>query len=335
MGCMTDTRTSAPSPSDDGAVRETRVRVMGSEAHLVVAGDPALLHRARRRLEALEARWSRFVATSEVSRVNRHAGTPVAVSADTRLLFTRAIDAWRLTGGGFDPTVLGAMLRIGYDRSFDELARDDITAPPRASALRTGAAGIDVGATTVCIPRGVGFDPGGIGKGLAADLVVAEAIAAGATGVCVNVGGDLRVAGRPPTGTGWTVAVEHPHAAAPLAVLGIGEGAVATSTTLRRRWLIGGEPRHHLVDPWTGEPSTSDLTLVTVVAADAWQAEVLAKAELLRGSARLFDLVGGTGAEALAVTDDGRVIASPGFACFTGAVPIANRLDLSPSEVAS
>lgn len=295
------------------------MRIMGSDGHLVVNGDAELLHRARRRLDELEARWSRFIPTSEVSRVNRHAGTPVAVSADTRALFTRAVEGWRLTGGGFDPTVLGAMLRNGYDRSFDDLARDLVGGRARPSALRTGAAGIDIGPTTVCIPAGVGFDPGGIGKGLAADLVVAETIAAGATGACVNVGGDLRVAGQPPTGSGWTVAVEHPRLAEPVALLGIGDGAVATSTTARRRWNVDGEVRHHLVDPWTGEPSSSDLELVTVVAADAWKAEVLAKAELLRGSARLFDLVGGTGAEALAVTDNGRLIRSRGFARFTGA----------------
>src|SRR4051812_14620460 len=107
-----------------GYMTETRMRIMGSDGHLVVAGDPKLLRRARIRLDELEARWSRFVPASEVSRVNRHAGEPVAVSADTRLLFTRALDGWRLTGGGFDPTVLGAMLRNGYDCSFDELPCD-------------------------------------------------------------------------------------------------------------------------------------------------------------------------------------------------------------------
>jgi thiamine biosynthesis lipoprotein len=305
---------------------------MGSTGHLVVNGDATLLHRARRRLDELEARWSRFVATSEVSRVNRHAGERVAVGTDTRLLFTRAVDGWRLTGGGFDPTVLGAMLRNGYDRSFDDIGADRV-APAKPSVLRTGAAHIEVDATTVSIPAGVGFDPGGIGKGLAADLVVDEMITAGAAGACVNVGGDLRVAGQPPTGTGWTVAIEHPLAAAPIARLGISDGAVATTTTLRRRWTLDGEPRHHLVDPWTGAPSTSDLALVTVVASDGWKAEVLAKAELLRGSERLFDLVGGTGAEALAVTNDGRVLASRGFARFTDGAAIADRVELTTTEV--
>ena len=58
---------------------------------------------------------------------------------------------------------------------------------------------------------------------------------------------------------------------------------MATSTTLRRRWVVGGVERHHLIDPRTGTPSTSDLALVAVVAGSAWMAEVLAKGVLLRG----------------------------------------------------
>ena len=110
------------------------------------------------------------------------------------------------------------------------------------------------------------------------------------------------------------------------------DGAVATSTTLRRRWTVEGRERHHLIDPWTGEPSESDLTLVSVVAGEAWIAEVLAKAELLRGSARVFDLVGGTGAEALAVTVAGNLLATDGFRKFAGPAGVPDRIELTIGE---
>lgn len=47
------------------------------------------------------------------------------------------------------------------------------------------------------------IDLGGIGKGYAADLIAAELIAAGAEGVSVNLGGDLRVAGVAPGAQPW------------------------------------------------------------------------------------------------------------------------------------
>ncbi len=294
-------------------------RAMGSDAHLVVVGGPAHLSAwARRRIEELERRWSRFVPDSEVSRLTRNAGSWVEVSDDTVLLVQRAVEAWRLTGGSFDPTVLGSVIRAGYDRSFEALE----PSPHGASPLLAGCVDIEVTGHSVRLPAGTGFDPGGIGKGLAADLVATELVAAGARGALVNLGGDLRVVGESPTGDGWTVALEHPLATGAIALVGLRDGGVATSTTLLRRWAVDGVERHHLIDPATGEPAASDLGLASVVAGSAWQAEVLAKSVLLRGSAHAFDVIDGDGAEALAVTAVGDVLTSAGFDTFLGGVGI-------------
>ena len=103
-------------------VAETRFRAMGSDAHLIVVGGRTdLIDVAQRRITVLEQRWSRFIDTSEVCELNRRAGDEVAVSAETVLLVERAIEAWRLTGGGFDPTLLGAVIRAGYDTTFERL----------------------------------------------------------------------------------------------------------------------------------------------------------------------------------------------------------------------
>jgi thiamine biosynthesis lipoprotein len=171
---------------------------------------------------------------------------------------------------------------------------------------------VDHADSIVRLPPGTGFDPGGIGKGLAADLLVGEALRVGVAGVCVDVGGDLRVEGRSPTGGSWTIAVEHPARATPVALLDVACGAVATSTTLRRRWTVDGDARHHLIDPRTGEPSDTDIDLMTIVAGEAWRAEVLATAALLRGSSRAFDLLD-DGSPGLAVTHLDEVICSPGL----------------------
>jgi thiamine biosynthesis lipoprotein len=302
---------------------------MGTSAHVVVVGGRRrLVARARRRIEALEARWSRFRPASEVSELNRRAGEAVRVSGDTRRLVELAVEGWRLSGGAFDPTVLGPVIRSGYDRSFDQLGPSPTSV---ATDLDLGAAGIEVDGDTVRIPAGTGFDPGGIGKGLAADLVCEELLGAGAEGACVNLGGDVRLSGSGPDGHGWTVAVEHEWAAAPLALLGLADGAVATSTTLRRRWRSpDGVARHHLIDPQTGRPSDTDVNSATVVAASAWAAEVLAKAVLLRGAPAPFDILGGTGAEGMAVVDDGRVLATPGLGQYLGGVALARGVTPMP-----
>jgi thiamine biosynthesis lipoprotein len=304
---------------------------MGSDAHLiVVGGDPGLAASAARRIDHLERLWSRFVEDSEVNGLNRAAGSPVRVSPETALLVERALQAWRLTAGAFDPTLLGAVIRAGYDRSFDQLGTGP---PPAGSALGAGAEGIEIEGDTVRIPVGSGFDAGGIGKGLAADLVAADVLAAGAEGVCVNLGGDVRVSGTGPSGDGWTVAVVHPWSAAPIACLGLAEGAVATSTTLRRRWQAGAETRHHLIDPRSGLPSSTDVNLVTVAAAQAWAAEVLAKAALLAGSGPALDVLEGAGVEGLAVDDSGRVMSTWGLEALLGGSPLPVALEPEGQEL--
>jgi thiamine biosynthesis lipoprotein len=294
---------------------------MGTDVRVtVVDGAPDLARRARRRIEALEARWSRFYGDSEVSAINMRAGEPVVVSTDTRLLVRRAVDAWRLTDGAFDPTVLGPLVRAGYDRSFD------VTAPfthDGVSDLGMGADGIEITDRSVRCRTGTGFDPGGLGKGLAADIVAEELRVAGAKGACVDIGGDLRMFGTAPDGGDWRIAIEHPWSAVPVTRVALRGGAVATSTTLRRRWHVGGAPRHHLIDPATGRSTTSTLVFATVVAGEAWAAEALAKALVIRGEPDPFALLDQTGAEALVVDQFGRVTTSFGLAEFTdhAAVP--------------
>lgn len=314
-------------PPDDGPlpVEERAVHAMGSSAHVVVVGGPpGLVDDALARLAQLESRWSRFRPDSELCRLNARAGTWVPVSADLQLLVRTAVRAREASGGLVDPLVLGAVVAAGYDRSLDDL-RAGRPAPvglptPPPGPVPVGVH-VETGPGVVRLPPGTGLDPGGIGKGLAADVVAAELLAAGALGACVNVGGDLRVAGLPPSGVGgWTVAVEHPGADSSVATVGLTDGGVATSTTRRRRWRADDGERHHLVDPRTGLPSASPLATVTALAASAWQAEVLAKAVLLAGSVDDVPAAAGPRAAVLAVGEDGERWASPGFGAFTSEV---------------
>lgn len=271
---------------------ELRFQAMGTWAHVIVVGSPQDgCQRARARIEDLERRWSRFLPDSEISRLNASDGRVVWVSPETAALVARAARARVFTGGRFDPSVLPALIAAGYDRSIDQIG-EATSAPPAA---------------------GTGFDPGGIGKGLAADIVVGELLAAGAQGACVNLGGDLRVEGLAPGGGPWVVDVKE----SPLR-LGLTRGAVATSSPLRRRWNVGGEHRHHLIDPATGRPAETDVAAVTVLAGTAWRAEALATAAAVAGCAAGLALIERCRATGLVVDMSGGVHHAAGVASFLG-----------------
>jgi thiamine biosynthesis lipoprotein len=161
---------------------------------------------------------------------------------------------------------------------------------------------------SVALAPGVTVDPGGIGKGLAADIVVAELMELGATGAMVNLGGDLAAQGRAPTEAGWVVGVEDPrdrHRV--LARVTIHSGGVCTSSRLRRTWCArDGRPVHHILDPRSGDCLATDIASITVVAGAAWWAEALSKAVFVEGDQdpeRVQRLL--THAHALVITVDG------------------------------
>jgi thiamine biosynthesis lipoprotein len=293
---------------------------MGSTAHVViVGGDPDLAELARDRVAELEGHWSRFLPDSEISALNTSGGAPVVVGADTRLLIERSIECWKATGGLFDPTVLTAVVAAGYDRSFEVLDKTQLPAGPAGGgevgpAPGAGLIELDAQSSSVTLPVGTGFDPGGIGKGLAADLTVADLLAAGAAGACVNLGGDVRVDGEAPTSDGWQIAIEHPaHEGQEVARVGLLAGAVATSTARYRSWTQGGQPRHHLIDPRTAMPTTTPISSVSIVAGAGWWAEALTKAVYVGGPEAATDLLAAGSATGMLVMEDGTVNAFPGF----------------------
>jgi thiamine biosynthesis lipoprotein len=269
---------------------QRRIRAMGTDGHILVVGPraPALVDRAVGRIADLESRWSRFLATSEISELNRQPGRPVPLSPDSLRLIETAMRARRLTQGRFDPTLGVELIALGYDCTFDQvrartvpvtpaLDRDRALPPAPADSAVTDPVTIDRAAGTATVAPGRRFDPGGIGKGLAADLVVEELLADGAWGAMVNLGGDLRVGGVPPSGPTWVVEIDHPHHG-PLTTVELVDGGLATSTTLLRRWSGEDRDPHHLLDPATGRPHERGTDFVTVIASSGWWAEAAATA---------------------------------------------------------
>jgi thiamine biosynthesis lipoprotein len=291
---------------------ETRFPAMGSRVHvIIVGGSLRLLDTARAFLDKLEGLWSRFRATSEISRLTAMAGEPVRVAPETIGLIERAMEGARITGGQYDPSVLGAVLRAGYDRSFELMATEG---SKNQSSLGLGANGIRIDRTrsTVTLPPLVGFDPGGIGKGYAADLLMDLLLGEGAAGVCANIGGDLRVGGDPP-GDSWVVEIEHPGDRRAAATVALRSGAIATSSRMRRAWGVPQDRRHHLIDPRTGKPADTVVASSTAIAAEGWQAEVIAKAAFVAGPSEGLRIMSSTGTDGLLIEERGAIHRTPGF----------------------
>jgi thiamine biosynthesis lipoprotein len=277
---------------------DTSFGVMGARGRLILAdrapgAEPSARLRhaaagARTLLTDLQRRWTRFDADSDLNRLTGDPRTEIPAHADVRALIRAGAWAGRVSGGLVDMTLGAELAQAGYGDDWAgapaPLSLALAAAPPRAAAAphpaaRWQALGADRRAQTIRRPPGVVLDSGGLGKGLAADLVAARLVG---LRFVVDVGGDLAL-GHGGAGP-HEVVVEHPLTGAPVHRFHLGGGGVATSGIHRRLWInADGGAGHHLLDPSTGRPAWTGLLAVTAVGRSAVEAEVLAKTALLRG----------------------------------------------------
>jgi len=294
-------------------VAVTSWKALGASVH-VLTTDPKELAAAEmavdETLREVDQAYSRFRDDSELNRLNAGAGRPVRVSPLLGRAIATALRAARLTDGAVDPTIGTAIKVVGYDDDFSRIAADD--RPIRLHAWQVPGwrtIRFDEFSRRVLMPAGVELDLGSTGKALAADLAAHAAHAAiRAGGVLVSLGGDMATAGTPPP-RGWRILVAEDSRVAPDGdgqVICIASGGVATSSTTVRRWRRGGTVLHHIIDPSTGLPTTGPWRTVTVVAANAVDANIAATAAIVQGEAAI-DWLTARRLPARLVEDDGTI----------------------------
>jgi len=262
----------------------TVFRAMGTTCRIVAPTHDLVAH-GQELVYGLERMWSRFDEASEISAINATDGQLCIVSSPTYELISLAELARTVTGGQFNPLMLDQLTTLGYDRSWELMSPIDEPAQSLGPGSRSPIQ-LFPDMNAIRLPAGTRFDPGGIGKGLAGDMVAAALLEQGAHSAQVELGGDVRLAGPGWGSEGWRVVIDDSdHGVGEAATLSIASGGVATSSVVRRRWRCGDIDAHHLIDASTGVPAVTDLDAVTVAGPTLWWAEVAAKVALMGGSA--------------------------------------------------
>jgi thiamine biosynthesis lipoprotein len=189
--------------------------------------------------------------TSEISRINRAAGTAgVSVSSQTYAVVEKSLYYAEISGGAFDPVVPCGDLSANYRHVY----LDPIT---RTVFLATS---------------GMHLDLGGIGKGFALDCALEKArMIPSLIKIVIDFGGQLLFWTPQGTFDPVRIAIENPeNRNAILSTLQIGSnGSLSTSSN--------AEHPGHLLDPRTGQPAQG-MSSVTVMAPTGTEAEALSTA---------------------------------------------------------
>jgi len=242
----------------------------------------------------------------ELGSINRQlaAGGTVDIPPPMQPLFARAAAISRSSGGLFEPRI-GSLVRLW---GFDDVARLRERPPAPgdidAAVAALHAAPVYNGSGSYGPAPGITWDFGAVAKGYAVDQALAQLHSAGFDDAIVDAGGNLAVRGEKGDQP-WHIAIRQPRpvAGSPfLATIAAHDEAVNTHGDYERHFEYQGRSYGHILDPASGYPAES-LISVTVVAADGTLADGGGAALFVAGAERWRDLARTLGLDEVVVVD--------------------------------
>ena len=272
----------------EGAVQRLCFRAMSTECRVDTHGVPADRWQAFQEQVLLwvaefEAKYSRFIPDSLISRINESAGEQwVEVDAETDRLLALCHDLVFITRGAFDPTAL-PLIRLWNWKAVPPVVPSaaDIE---RARAL-VGWRKVQRAAGKIFLPEpGMCLDFGGIGKEYAVDRVTQLAAEFGLTDALVDFGADIRVLGHAPGKPCWHIGLDDPKKPGQCWTgVAVTDHGVTTSGDYLRSFTVNGRRYGHIIDPRTGYPVDNGCEAVSIIASSCTIAGVLSTTAFILG----------------------------------------------------
>ncbi len=266
---------------------------MGTEIILsaeLPENEKNIIEDAQKYIQDFSVRFSRFIDNNELGELNGANGRKIEGSP-LMLDFLRQMKEFhQLTGGIFDPTIIGTLENLGYDRDFALIEngtkrKTNITEINKRHFERVPFSALHLDGRTAQAPSGFRVDSGGSGKGFIVDQT-AQKLFSQTDNFWISAGGDILARGQGESGFGWEISVEDPkdpdENIFTLDTHGE-ELGVATSGVIKRKWSNGEKEYHHIIDPRSGSPVKNDILSVTAVARTASRADIFAKTVLILG----------------------------------------------------
>ena len=267
--------------------------IMGTDFRITVVlpaerdGD-ILFEKIKTTMQDVEQSMSTYLSDSELSRFNAApADRPIEISAGLAEVLSEALTISRLSDGFFDVTVGGLVNAWGFGPD------GRIEAQPSAGDLRKLEQSVGYRKLSLNGRRlsktddRVMIDLSAIAKGYAVDQVASYLGQQGVQHFLIDIGGELRAAGRNIDKQLWRVGIERPEMQGGIdRIVALNNKAIATSGDYRNFLMIDGQKFSHTIDPKAMRPVLHRLALVSVIAEQASTADALATALMAMGETR-------------------------------------------------
>ncbi len=284
-----------------------------TESSLRAVGEEAL-----NEIAVIESRLSYYSPTSELSGLNRDAGTAdVKLAPDVFELLVLARTLFERTEGAFDPTVRPLMECWSLAGDSDGPGVLPSTDQINRALTMTGMHSVQLDAknNTVRFTRaGISIDLGGIAKGFAIqrateflrDSGIGSALLHGGTST-VSVIGDDR------DGVPWKIGIaDGLHV---LATVELSDQCLSVSAQSGKMRVIDGVQYGHVVDPRSGRPVSVN-AVAACVCKSATQSDALSTAALVLGPGSNLESIPDVGIAVWATGDPPRLSSVSGLPTF-------------------
>ncbi len=236
-------------------------------------------------LVAFNEALSTYLPDSEISTFNDR-DTLQAPSQLMQEVMGLSEEVWRKTEGAFDPTV-GPLINAW---GFGPDKKRDLPDSATIDSLRkvVGLGKLEKKGGVWIKPAGMQLDFSAIAKGQAVDVLSKYLERLEIKNYLVEIGGEVRCAGKNEKGDSWRIGIEDPLVALDerktYAIVPLDNQAMATSGNYRNYYKENGELYVHIVDPRTGYNARHHLLSATVITDNCMTADAYATAFLVMGT---------------------------------------------------
>ncbi len=299
----------ASEPNDTALKLHRRsVYTMGSLLNISIYSESddraeRAMEKAFNEVDRLDWLMSNYKNDSELSRINREAtDRPVACNGELISIIEESIRFSNITRGGFDITVSPLVKLWGFYGNADGDITGNVPSEDELKKIIPSVSykniKIDVLDSDNWSDRTIFFknrktqiDLGAIGKGYAVDKAAEVLKKAGITSGLINFAGNIYAFGSPPGRKDWVIGLKDPTNSDNIkGAFRIKERAVATSGDYERFFIIDNKKYAHIIDPRTGMPVRSMLS-VTIVSEDATTADALSTGVFVLGPIDGIELI--------------------------------------------
>lgn len=245
-----------------------------------------------------EQKYSRYLDSSTATKINSSSGLkPAEIDAETHAILKYASVCYEQSNGLFDISS-GVLRHVWHSQRRELPGEDEIY----HHLELVGWDKVELNEQSIFLPiPGMELDFGGIVKEYAADAIAALAKSMSIRHGLVNLGGDISVIGPQANGSPWPIGIVHPTIAdTAISAIHLANGALTTSGGYERYVEIAGRRYSHLINPQTGWPVESLLS-VSVVAEQAVVAGSISSIALLKGEKEGLNWLSNVGLKYLAV----------------------------------